>query len=334
MSDNSSFSAQALDLFDQTLVWDAHAGFETNPGMDLQRLAIWKNAGVGFLSINVGYDVWPWQRSMKSLAFARRWVLASDDFALALTAAQVRAANAAGRMAVAFDLEGMNALDGCVDMVGVYHALGVRQMLFAYNRNNLAGGGCHDDDSGLSSFGGAVIDEMNDLGMLIDCSHTGYRTTMDAMARSRAPVVFSHSNPRALWDHQRNILDEQARACAQGGGVVGINGISAFLGADDTRTETLANHIDYLLDLIGDQSVGIGLDFFFDADEDAGFNSTMASATEFWPADQYPQQKLRCAEPRQLLELTEELLRRNHAQATVKAVLGGNFMRVAAQVWG
>jgi membrane dipeptidase len=334
MSDNDVFATQARSLFEQTLVWDAHAGFETNPGMDLSRLAIWKNAGVGFLSVNVGYDVWPWERSMKSLAFARRWILASTDYALALSAAQVQQANAEGRMAVAFDLEGMNALDGCVDMVRVYHALGVRQMLFAYNRNNLAGGGCHDDDKGLSDFGAAVIDEMNDVGMLIDCSHTGYRTTMEAMARSRAPVVFSHSNPRSLWDHQRNILDEQALACASGGGVVGVNGINAFLGADDTRTETLADHVDYLLDLIGDKSVGLGLDFFFDPDEEAGFNTTMASAAQFWPADQYPQQKLRCAEPQQLLELTEVLLRRNHAPATVKAVLGGNFMRVAAQVWG
>ena len=141
----------------------------------------------------------------------------------------------------------------------------------------------------------------------------------------------------AIYDEkarQRNILDEQAQACARTGGVIGVNGISSFLGADDTRTATLADHVEYLLDLVGDQHVGIGLDYFFDADENAGFNTVIANDERFWPADQYPAQKLRCAEPRQLLELTELLLRRRHGETTIKALLGGNFMRVAKQVWG
>lgn len=325
---------RAKALFRDALVWDAHAGFETNPGMELERLSIWRDAGVDFLSVNVGYDVWPWERTVKSLAFARSWVFASEHYALVGSSAEIAQANAAGRMAIAFDLEGMNALDGSVDMVHLYHSLGVRQMLFAYNRNNLAGGGCHDDDIGLTAFGGRVIDAMNDVGMVIDCSHTGYRTTMDAMARSRAPVVFSHSNPHALWAHERNIVDEQARACADTGGVVGINGINAFLGADDTRTTTLANHIEYLLALLGAEHVGVGLDYFFEPDEASGFNEVMANQAEYWPPDQYPGGEVRAAQPCQLYELTETLLRRNHSDATVKAILGGNFKRVADQVWG
>lgn len=156
----------------------------------------------------------------------------------------------------------------------------------------------------------------------------------DAMARSRAPVVFSHSNPRALWAHERNIADEQARACALTGGVVGINGISAFLGADDTRTTTLADHTEYLLDLLGADHVGLGLDYFFEPDEESGFNEVMANQAEYWPPDQYPGGEVRAAQPCQLYDLTEILLRRNHTDVTVKAILGGNFKRVADQVWG
>lgn len=323
----------ATRVFEESLVWDAHAGFETLPGMDLGRLRVWKEAGVGFLSVNVGYDVWTWEQSVKSVAFARCWIQASDEFVLAATAADVRAAWSAGRVAVAFDLEGMNALDGSIDMVGFFHALGVRQMLFAYNRNNLAGGGCHDKDVGLTDFGCAVIHEMNQVGMLVDCSHSGYRTTMQAMERSRDPVVFSHSNPRALRNHERNISDEQARACAGTGGVVGVNGISAFLGEDDTRTSTVADHIEYLLDLLGEEHVGIGLDYFFEPDGSDGFNDTLLSNDQFWPAAQYSGRPLRCVHPAQLLELTEILLSRNHAETTVRAVLGGNFMRVADAVW-
>ncbi len=127
---------------------------------------------------------------------------------IAGTAEDVRQAKRAGKLAVAFDLEGMNALNEDLGMVGLYYRLGVRQALFAYNLNNAAGGGCHDQDVGLTDFGRAVVQEMNRVGMLVDCSHSAYRTTMEAMEISNAPVVFSHSNPKAVWDHGRNIRDD------------------------------------------------------------------------------------------------------------------------------
>ena len=133
-------------------------------------------------------------------------------------------------MAVAFDIEGAKALNDSIEMVRIYYELGVRQMLFAYNINNAAGGGCHDEDSGLTAFGRSVVSEMNDVGMMVDCSRCGYRTTLEIMENSRDPVVFSHSNARKLWDHERNICDEQAIRCANAGGVVGVNGISQFTG--------------------------------------------------------------------------------------------------------
>src|SRR3546814_2667254 len=94
--------------------------------------------------------------TVKSIAAFRRWIMASRDYRLVRSVDDIGAARAAGQMAVAFDLEGMNALDGSLDMVQLYYDLGVRQMLFAYNRNNLAGGGCHDRDIGLTDVGRAV----------------------------------------------------------------------------------------------------------------------------------------------------------------------------------
>ena len=284
--ENTAAAAEAL--YADAFVWDAHAGFESWPTTDLRNLALWKDAGVDFLSVNVGYDVQGWTDTIRVLAAFRRWFEASEGYALAGSLAEVRAARAAGRMAVAFDLEGMNALDGSLDLLHLVHALGVRQILFAYNRNNLAGGGCHDEDTGLTDFGRAAVREMNDLGILVDCSHCGYRTTMEAMERSRAPVIFSHSNPRALRDHERNIRDEQALACAATGGVVGVNGIGLFLGEDDIRTPTIADHVEYLLDLIGPAHVGIGLDYFFEADLDASFQDALAGNEDYWPREQYP----------------------------------------------
>ena len=320
-------------LFRDAFVWDAHAGFESWPSTDLGNLRIWRDAGVDFLSVNVGYDVQGWTDTIRVLAAYRLWLAASEDFALAGSIAEVRAARAAGRMAVAFDLEGMNALDGSLDLLHLVHDLGVRQILFAYNRNSVAGGGCHDEDRGLTDFGRAAVREMNALGILVDCSHCGYRTTMEAMALSRAPVIFSHSNPRALRDHERNIRDDQAQACAATGGVVGVNGIGHFLGEDDTRTTTLADHVEYLLDLVGPDHVGIGLDSFFEADVDASFQDALAANEDFWPREQYPDGAIRCAAPSQLRELTAELLARGRAESDVRAVLGGNFLRVAGEVW-
>ena len=321
-------------LYADAFVWDAHAGFESWPTTDLRNLAIWRDAGVDFLSVNVGYDVQGWNDTIRVLAAFRRWIEASQDYALAGSVSEVRAARNAGRMAVAFDLEGMNVLEGSLDLLHLVHALGVRQILFAYNRNGIAGGGCHDEDTGLTDFGRAAVREMNALGILVDCSHCGNRTTMEAMALSRAPVIFSHSNPRALRDHERNLLDEQALACAATGGVVGVNGIGLFLGEDDIRTATMADHVEYLLDLVGPEHVGIGLDYFFEADVDASFQDALAGNEDFWPREQYPGGAVRCAAPSQLRELTAELLARGRGEAEVRAVLGGNFLRVAGEVWG
>ncbi|MDH3449922.1 MAG: dipeptidase, partial [Gammaproteobacteria bacterium] len=212
-------------LYREALVWDAHAGVFPDPGVNLNLLDEWRQQGVSYLSINVGFDVMDWQETMATLAAYRRWVLDhGQGFVLVDKVDDIDRARAVGKFALSFDIEGMNALNNDVNMVSVYHALGVRQMLFAYNLNNAAAGGCHDEDTGLTDFGRAVLREMNRVGMIVDCSHAAYRTTMDLMNESSEPVVFSHSNPAAVWNHQRNISDEQIRACAATGGVVGLNG--------------------------------------------------------------------------------------------------------------
>ncbi len=165
-----------------------------------------------------------------------------------------------GKLAVSFDLEGMDALNGDIGMVDVYYRLGVRQMLFAYNRNNKAGGGCHDEDIGLTPFGRDVIREMNRVGMLVDCSHCGHRTTMEAMEVSTAPVIFSHSNARRLCDHERNIRDDQIKGCAATGGVIAVTGVGRFLGPRGPVVEHVVEHIDYMVELVGPQHVGLGMD--------------------------------------------------------------------------
>ncbi len=141
-------------LYHDALVWDAHAGVFPNPEVDLNLLDEWPRSGVSYVSINVGFDVMDWQETLATLASYRRWVLAHGDrFVLVANTGDIDRARAEGKFALSFDIEGMNALNDDINMVSLYHSLGVRQMLFAYNLNNTAAGGCHDADTGLTAFG-------------------------------------------------------------------------------------------------------------------------------------------------------------------------------------
>jgi len=251
---------------------------------------------------------------VQPLAAFRHWILAHDDqYVLVSNADEVRRAKQDQRMAITFDIEGMNALNGRIEMVQFYHALGVRQILFAYNLNNLAGGGCHDEDVGLTDFGRAVIDEMNRLGMFVDVTHCGHRTSIEAMEYSKCPVIFSHSNPRTLCNHERNITDDQIQACAATGGVIGIVGVGLFLGTEDISADILANNVDYLIDIAGPRHVGIGLDYPFPV-EGAALHDVIQSHRNVWPVERgYSNVNTNFATPVMLSEMTEILLRRGHS---------------------
>lgn len=326
-------SSRALELYADALIWDAHAGVFPDPKVDLTLLNDWRDNGVNYLSVNVGFDVLDWQQTLATLAAYRRWVLLHDDhFILTGTVEDIDRAKREGRFALSFDIEGMNALNGNVDMVGLYHALGVRQMLYAYNLNNDAAGGCHDDDVGLSDFGKAIVREMNRVGVIVDCSHAAYRTTMDIMRESNKPVVFSHSNPTAVWGHQRNIRDEQIRACAETGGVVGMNGMGIFLGENDISNGTILRHICHVADLVGMDHIGFGFDYSPGIDIDVG--AILRGRPDYWPpGNLYDTPDIKHASPSQLPKLVDGLYDRGFNDAEIRGILGENFRRVASIVW-
>jgi membrane dipeptidase len=331
MNEVTTISDTTRELLSDSLIWDDHAGFEPGPSVDLSLLEKWRTAGVNFLSLNVGYDRLTWQEAVKTLGAYIAWFERHGDFfTLCRTADDVLRAKKEGKMAIAFDLEGMNALDGELYMVSLFYRLGVRQMLIAYNRNNLAGGGCHDEDEGLTNFGRRVIAEMNRVGMVVDCSHTGHRTSMEVMALATQPVIFSHSNPMAVHGHGRNIADEQIRACAQTGGVIGVNGIGRFLADHQASTRAIVDCIEYIADLVGSDHIGIGLDHYFEPAD-----SFLGMSTFYWPpnAGYGDEGCMRVAEPAQVREIAEVLLKSNWRESEVRKVLGENFLRIARLVW-
>ena len=328
--------ADGMDsFFAQSLVWDCHAGSAPHPDVDLSCVDAWRKAGVDFISMNIGFDAMDWKVSLATAISYNEQVLALPDIAvLARTLDDVRAAKASGRIAVAFDIEGANALHEDLQLVSTYHDLGVRQMLLAYNLNTAAAGGCHDDDEGLTAFGKEVVREMNRVGMVVDASHMGKRSSLEAIEASVQPVIFSHSNAKALWDHPRNIDDEQIRACAASGGFIGLNGLGIFLGENDISDALLADHVCHIADLVGPAHVALGLDWDPPSLTATDLSSLLASCPQFWPAGcLYDTPNIKVASPSQIPGLCRILASRGWQENDIAALLGGNALRIAASVW-
>jgi len=175
-----------------------------------------------------------------------------------------------------------------------------------------------------------VVREMNRVGMLVDCTHTGYRTSMDVFEVAAGPVIFSHSNSRALIDHERNIRDDQAKACAKTGGVIGLNGVGIFLGGNEASADGLFRHLDHFVQLVGARHVGLGLDVV--TDREPLLEIVRAQAARY-PASQGYDVVPEFGWPELVPQVTERMLAAGYADADVEGILGGNWLRVASQVW-
>ena len=317
--------------------WEAHACLPLHPQASFAPLERFHAAGVNYVSINIGMDMNPVSQVMRTIAGFRASIAAQPDrYVLAVTTQDIERAAATGKLAIGFDLEGAMPLLEQPEMVALYQSLGVRQMHLAYNRNNSVAGGCHDVEQGLTPLGHEVVRAINAAGVLMDCSHTGRRCSLDIMAASTQPVIFSHANPLALIEHGRNITDEQIRACAATGGVVCVSGVSFFLGNTSPTAQDVARHAAYVANLVGVQHVGIGLDISF---PQADLNDDPPDSYEpsyWWPKSAgYDRAILRATyTPIETWNVLGQALQDTGMSASeAQSVMGGNMVRVAQQVW-
>jgi membrane dipeptidase len=312
---------------DMVLPWGAR--WVAVRGKTLERFA---ESGFSFVSLTMGLDSVPsLEATIQHMAAERRRIeSAPDKYVFVETVEDILRAKKEGKLALGFHHQGTNMLQTDVNMVALYYRLGIRHLLLAYNSKNSVGDGCHEPtDAGLSSFGRTLIKEMNRVGMLVDCSHTGHRTTMDAMEVSTSPVIFSHSNARVLCDHERNIRDDQIKACAQSGGLIGMNGMGIYIADNDASNEAMFRHVDYMCELVGWQHVGLGLDYVYFAD---GFYNLIRAKPDMYPPADYPIPQ-EFFEPEQLTGLTQIMLDHGYGAEQIRGILGGNYLRVAKQVW-
>jgi membrane dipeptidase len=227
-----------------------------------------------------------------------------EEAVVARCAADVRAAHAAGKLAVVLAIENSEALDGSLNVLRAFYQLGIRAISLTHNPRSLAADGVGEarTGGGLTEFGVRLVHEMNALDMLVDVSHVSERGFWDVLEHTTKPVIASHSNCRALCDHARSLTDDQLRALGANGGVVGISFVPAFVDPERPSLERVLDHIEHALAVAGPAHVGLGSDF-------DGGGTVLRDATE------YPL-------------LTQGLLDRGHPPDVIRGVLGENLLRV------
>ena len=296
----------------------------------MPQLERYKRNGVDVVSLNVTFDLMDFDSSFQVISFMRNWVLQSDGYGLGTSIAQIEANKCRGRTSVVFDIEGLKSIGQQLDLVETYYALGVRWAAPIYNRANQFGGGCMDtDNAGLTPLGRDLVKFMNQTGMVVCCSHTSRQASLDIIEASSRPVIFSHSNANAVYAHPRNITDEQIKACASRGGVVGINGIGIFIGKNDTSINSFTRHICHVAELVGVEHVGVSLDHAFDLQEVEEF---FRNNRDMFPVEEYGS-TLEMVMPEVFGLLPNALAARGMTRREIQLVLGGNWERIARTVW-
>jgi len=244
----------------------------------------------------------------------------------------------------------------CGDFIGTklhriqaFYKLGLRMLIPAYSLSNRICGGCLDKtDGGLTSFGQKVVDECNRVGLLLDCSHLGRRSSLDIIDRSAEPVVFSHSCTKTLAENPRNIDDKQIKACAARNGVIGLSPWGPMtLKTGNTSRPTLddfIDHIDYVVQLLSSTDhIGIGTDMslgtYPDHEYDPWGTPEYKDVTSTY--DEHVTDNIRSplrmvdgfSNYAEVLNLIAKLKKRGYTEGDVRKILGGNYLRVFSQVW-
>jgi len=214
-----------------------------------------------------------------------------------------------GKIAAVLSIENGDALGGDPKLLDEFYQHGVRMLGLTWNPSNALGDGALGrQHGGLTDLGRAVLRRMEELGMVVDVSHLSEGSFWDAVKATRGPIIASHSNAAALHQHPRNLTDEQLRAIAGRGGVVGVNFYAGFLG--EATLPRVLDHIEYMVKVIGVDHVALGSDF-----------------------DGIPQAPVGLEDASKMPNITAGLLSRGFTPEQIHKILGGNALRVFKQVW-
>ncbi len=347
---DQTYSARSIDLVQRTTVIDMLAPLWISPSRMMKMLgnpenftaddyAPFKQSGINVFHIAIGTggpDAY--LETLQFLSGYNTFLARHDNwFERVETPARLDGIKGSGKVGVMLGVQNSEHFRK-VDDVDYFYGLGQRVSQLTYNaRTRIGNGSTERRDEGLSDFGLAIVDRMNKVGMAVDVSHCGDRTTLDAFDVSKKPVLITHSNCRALNPtHPRCKTDEAIKAMAAKGGVMGITEVRMFITAKEPTTmETMLDHFDYVAKLVGVEHLGVGSDIDllgYDAmppeelkQLKAGYKGSYGFRDKV-DIDGYNYAK-------RPFDLAEGLIRRKYSDADIEAVLGGNFRRVLKQIW-
>lgn len=326
--------ARAAELHRRSLVIDASGVVAYEPE-HFQRTG---SGGVNVVNHTVVRPPDGLHACLNQINECRRWIDAnSDRIGLALTVDDIEAGFAQGTEQLIFGPQHSEFLQTDLSLLGTFYDLGVRIIQLTYQTRNWVGDGCGEPNpGGLSRFGRDLVSEMNDMGVVIDLSHTSHPTSFDAIKVSEDPVVLTHAHPAAVTPHTRAKSDELLQAVAESGGVIGLTALSPFTSLEKGQWPGLVElgvHFQYMLDLVGVDHVGIGMDF----DETITFESWSEAKKrnpEFQTEYTYEQRRIRSLQDSsEIPNVTRLLVSLGLSDEEIQKILGLNFLRVFKEVW-
>lgn len=344
MSEVQAAETSTFEEADRPLVFDA-LSILAKPELNREAIEVMLDGGVSSIHASLEYTG---QASLEEiLDRIASWLRAFDEgHELVMpvrSVADIRVAHRTGKLGVVLGFQSPWPLEGRPDYLHIFTRLGVRVIQLTYQQANAFGDGCEElRNGGLTNAGRQLIRQMNALGVLVDLSHCGERTTLEAIDESARPVAITHANPRGLHDHMRNKSDQEIRALARRGGVIGVAALTTLLhNGPEAEVRDLVDVIDYICELVGSAHVGLGFDFA---------PSHLYSDYLFWRAAnpeasagvewnrRYPSAiqdpNVRGTMSRSLVrQISDELRDRGYTPQDVAGILGENFLRLLGQAW-
>lgn len=330
---------QASDKSEKFMIVDAVSPLLEKP----EYLHLYRDGGVTCVAPTIAAH----DSAMEAFRTISAWlklIREREDLLLVATAQDLDVAHASGKLGILFHFQGTAPFEGGVELVPAFAALGVRVVMLTYNTASPYGDGCEEPrNGGLTRLGKTLLKTLEQNGILLDLSHTGYRTTMEAMEAATKPVVFTHSNAQALHPSPRNIRDDQVRAAAATGGMVGVTLVPYLIkSAAPVTLDDFIDHIAHFCDLVGTDHVGLGLDYYwgqqpFATDETALAIWQSAVDQGVWDPENYPAPPHYYPSgldtPAQIANLPLALAARGFTTDDVEKLMGGNWRRVYGQVF-
>ena len=341
--DNPPFGI--ADLYQRAIVIDSLCGpfLDTDTPPDSELLKVIQQSGI--TAINFTISDRTFEGTLKNLAWLEALIEKyPNTFVFVRQPADIGNAKRDKKLGVLPGFQYTAFLEDDPERIPMFRDLGVRIMQLTYNNRSIFGDGCLEPgNAGLSNAGIAAVRKMNEVGVAVDLSHSGYRTTSEAIATSAKPVLISHSGCAAVYQHPRNKPDEILKALADRGGYFGVY-LMPYLVASPTvpTRQHVLDHLVHAINVCGVDHVGIGSDgsiqkVVLSPAQKADFDADIARRKKLGVGapgeDRYPYVP-DLNGPDHMQVIADELARRGQPSSVIEKVLGANFQRVVAEIWG